>query len=96
MNTYFVYRMASKRNGTLYIGVTNNLIKRVYEHKNNIVEGFTKKYSVHKLVYYEETPDIYSAIEREKRLKKWNRRWKIELIEKFNRNWEDLYVEVIG
>jgi putative endonuclease len=88
--------MASKRNGTLYIGVTNNLIKRVYEHKNNIVEGFTKKYSVHKLVYYEETPDIYSAIEREKRLKKWNRRWKIELIEKFNRNWEDLYVEVIG
>ncbi len=96
MNTYFVYIMASKRNGTLYIGVTNNLIKRVYEHKNNIVEGFTKKYSVHKLVYYEETPDIYSAIEREKRLKKWNRRWKIELIEKFNRNWEDLYVEVIG
>jgi putative endonuclease len=96
MNTYFVYIMASKRNGTLYIGVTNNLIKRVYEHKNNIGEGFTKKYSVHKLVYYEETPDIYSAIEREKRLKKWNRRWKIELIEKFNRNWEDLYVEVIG
>ncbi|MGH7902324.1 MAG: GIY-YIG nuclease family protein [Thermodesulfobacteriota bacterium] len=95
MNTYFVYIMASKRNGTLYIGVTNNLLKRVYEHKSDIVEGFTKKYSVHKLVYYEETPDIYGAFEREKRLKKWDRRWKIRLIEKFNPNWKDLYDEVI-
>jgi putative endonuclease len=96
MTTYFVYIMASKRNGTLYIGVTNNLIKRVYEHKSDIVEGFTKKYSVHKLVYYEETADIYGAIQREKSLKKWNRKWKIKLIEKFNPNWKDLYEEVIG
>lgn len=95
MNTVFVYIMASKRNGTLYIGVTNNLIKRVYEHKSDLVEGFTKKYSVLKLVYYEQTPDVYSAIEREKRLKKWNRKWKIKLIEKFNPKWKDLYEEVI-
>ena len=88
---YYVYILASKRNGTLYIGVTNNLIKRVYEHKNNLADGFTKKYSVHSLVYYEETIDINSAIEREKRLKKWNRKWKIDLIEKLNPNWDDLY-----
>jgi putative endonuclease len=96
MHTYFVYIMASKRNGTLYVGVTNDLIKRVYEHKTDIVDGFTKKYSVHKLVYYEATPDISGAIEREKRLKRWNRKWKIRLIEKFNPNWNDLYEEVIG
>jgi len=91
---YYVYILASKRNGTLYIGVTSNLIKRIYEHKNNLVEGFTKKYFVHDLVYYEETTDINSAIEREKRLKKWNRQWKIELIEKSNPNWEDLYDDI--
>ena len=96
MNTYFVYILASKRNGTLYIGVTGDLIKRVYEHKNDMVKGFTKKYSVHRLVYYEETPDILSAIEMEKRLKKWNRKWKIRLIERFNPNWDDLYDEVTG
>jgi putative endonuclease len=96
MGTYFVYIMASRRNGTLYVGVTNDLIKRVYEHKSDMVDGFTKKYSVHKLVYYEATPDIYVAIEREKRLKKWNRKWKIRLIEKFNPKWKDLYEEVIG
>ena len=67
---YFVYILASKRNGTLYIGVTNNLERRVYEHKNNIVKGFTSKYSVHQLVYYEETNDIYAALQREKQLKK--------------------------
>lgn len=94
MNTYFIDIMASKKNGTLYIGVTNNLIGRVYEHKNDFVEGFTKRYGVHKLVYYEQTNDIHSAIQREKRLKKWNRQWKIDLIEKFNPDWNDLYDEL--
>ncbi|MCK4465808.1 MAG: GIY-YIG nuclease family protein [Bacteroidales bacterium] len=91
MNQYYVYILASKKNGTLYTGVTNNLIKRVYEHKNNLIEGFTKKYHVHKLVHYEETNDVYAAMTREKQMKKWNRAWKIELIEKNNPDWEDLY-----
>ncbi|TSC93707.1 MAG: putative endonuclease [Candidatus Berkelbacteria bacterium Licking1014_85] len=95
MKNYFVYILASKKNGTLYIGVTNNLIKRVYEHKNNLIEGFTKKYQVHKLVYFEQTNDVKEAIEREKRLKKWNRRWKIELIEKMNLEWKDLYDNIL-
>jgi len=93
---YYVYIMASKKNGTLYIGVTNNLIKRVYEHKNDLVEGFTKKYCVHNLVYYEQTEDIKSAIQREKNLKKWKRQWRIELIEKMNPNWNDLYYDLLG
>ena len=93
-NQYYVYILASKRNGTLYIGVTSNLIKRVYEHKNNIIEGFTKKYNIHKLVYYEISNDIESAIRREKQLKKWNRKWKLELIEKNNPEWRDLYSEL--
>ena len=88
-NIYFVYILASKRNGTLYIGVTNNLERRVYEHKNNIVKGFTSKYSVHQLVYYEETNDIYAALRREKQLKKWNRKWKLALIERINPDWND-------
>ena len=91
MKQYFVYILASKRNGTLYLGVTNNLLKRVHDHKNNRIEGFTKKYNVHALVYYEVYNDIYDAIAREKCIKKWKRRWKIELIEKFNPEWEDLY-----
>ena len=95
MQSYYVYILASKRNGTLYIGVTNNLIKRIYEHKNNLVEGFTQRYSVHKLVYFEETSDINSAIKREKQLKKWNRKWKLELIEKKNPNWKDLYEALV-
>ena len=74
-----------------YIGVTNDLVKRIYEHRNNLIDGFTKKYFVHKLVYFEETPDINSAIKREKQLKKWNRKWKIELIERSNPNWDYLY-----
>ncbi|MCF7845217.1 MAG: GIY-YIG nuclease family protein [Candidatus Pacebacteria bacterium] len=90
MKTYYVYIMASKRNGTLYIGVTNDLERRIYEHKNNIIKGFTEKYKVHYLVYYEETSDIKTAIEREKQIKKWNRKWKLELIEKENKEWVDL------
>ncbi len=92
---YYVYILASKRNGTLYIGVTSNLVKRVYEHKNSLIDGFTKKYNVHKLVYYEATDDINSAITTEKRLKKWNRAWKIELIEKHNPEWRDLYSDLM-
>ena len=88
---YYVYILASQRNGTLYIGVTSNLIKRVYEHKNNLAAGFTQKYDVHRLVYFETTDDINSAIRREKQIKKWNRNWKIELIEKDNPDWKDLY-----
>jgi len=75
----------------LYIGVTNNLIRRVCEHKNKTIDGFTKKYCVDKLVYYEETNDVKSAIVREKRMKKWRREWKINLIKKFNPYWKDLY-----
>jgi len=90
-NQYYVYILASKRNGTLYIGVTSDLVKRVYEHKNNIMEGFTKKYNIHKLVYYENTNGVESAIRREKQLKKWNRKWKINLIENSNPEWIDLY-----
>ena len=86
--------MTSKKNGTLYVGLTNNLIRRAYEHKNDLIEGFTKKYGVHKLVYYEQTNDIHNAIQREKELKKWNRQWKINLIEKFNPNWNDIYDEL--
>ena len=92
---YYVYILASKKNGTLYIGVTSNLVKRIYEHKNELAEGFTKKYSVHKLVYFEITESVESAIAREKQLKKWNRAWKIRLIEKTNPEWLDLYMELI-
>ena len=91
MKTYFVYIMASKKNGTLYIGVTNDLQRRVWQHKNNVHDGFTKKYGVHRLVYFEAIPDIKGAIIREKQMKKWKRQWKINLIEKENPNWDDLY-----
>jgi len=94
-NQYSIYILASKRNGVLYIGVTSNLVKRIYEHKNNTIEGFSKKYNVHKLVYYETTNNIENAIRREKQLKKWNRKWKLELIEKNNPDWKDLYYELI-
>ena len=92
---YYVYILASKRNGTLYIGVTSDLIKRVYEHKQRLVEGFTKKYDVHQLVYFEITSDVEGAIKREKQLKKWNRIWKIELIESRNPEWRDLYNDLL-
>ena len=91
-----VYILASKRNGTLYIGVTSDLVKRVWQHKEDMVEGFAKKYGVHTLVYYELHDDMAEAIGREKRLKKWNRAWKIELIEKENPQWRDLWPEVVG
>lgn len=91
MKTYYVYILASKKNGTLYIGVTNDLIRRVYEHKNNLINGFTKQYNVHYLVYYEETNDVNDAINREKQLKNWHREWKIDLINKFNPDWKDLF-----
>ena len=90
---YYVYILASYQNGTLYIGITNNLVKRIWEHKNKVVEGFTKEYGVDKLVYYETTNDINSALLREKQLKKWNRQWKLELIEKENPDWIDLAKE---
>lgn len=91
MTKYFVYILASKKNGTLYIGITSNLEKRVWEHKQNLVEGFTKKYKVHILVYFEEFNNPNQAIEREKNMKEWKRKWKIELIETRNPSWSDLY-----
>ena len=94
-NQYYVYVLARKRNGTLYIGVTSDLVRRVYEHKSDLVDGFTKKYGVHKLVYYEESDSIDSAIAREKQLKKWNRAWKIRLVEKVNPVWRDLYPDLL-
>ncbi|MDZ4698463.1 MAG: GIY-YIG nuclease family protein [Rhodothermales bacterium] len=86
----FVYILASKRNGTLYIGATSDLARRVEEHKLDVVEGFTKQYQIHTLVYYEEHDDIRDAIERERQMKKWERKWKLRLIEELNPNWIDL------
>lgn len=88
---YFVYLMASGKNGTLYVGVTNDLIRRVYEHKNNLIEGFTSRYTVHHLVWFESTPSVEAAIHREKQIKNWTRHWKIALIEENNPAWDDLY-----
>jgi putative endonuclease len=85
-----VYILASKRNGTLYTGVTSDLPRRVWEHKNHLVDGFTKKYDVNRLVYFEAHANPTTAIEREKRLKKWHRKWKLDLIEKSNPDWTDL------
>jgi putative endonuclease len=90
-----VYILASKKNGPLYIGVTSNLVKRIWEHKNNMVDGFTKRYNVHLLVWYELHENIESAIEREKHLKEWKRKWKLELIENINPGWEDLYYKIV-
>ena len=90
-----VYVLASKRNGTLYVGVTSDLIKRVYEHKHGLADGFTKKYKIHRLVYFEMHEDMNAAITREKQIKKWNRAWKLELIEKNNPAWKDLYESIV-
>jgi len=93
---FYVYIMASRRNGTLYIGMSSNLVQRVWQHKNNLVEGFTEKYNVKNLVYYEVHDSAESAINREKQLKKWRRKWKLRLIEEQNHQWEDLYSKLIG
>jgi putative endonuclease len=90
-----VYILASKRNGALYVGITSDLIKRIWEHRNDLVEGFTNRYGVHHLVWYELHGTMESAIQREKRLKEWRRSWKVQLIEKVNPSWEDLYPKII-
>lgn len=94
MKTYCVYILANRKNGTLYVGVTGNLSKIIWEHKNRIVKGFIGKYCCNKLVYFEQTEGMMSALNREKQLKKWKRDWKIELIEKDNPEWKDLYEEL--
>ena len=94
MNSY-IYIMSNKSNSTIYIGVTSDLIKRVYEHKNKLLDGFTKKYNTSKLVYYEVYCDINDAIKREKQLKTFKRKWKNELIEKDNKDWVDLYDKIL-
>ncbi len=96
MKNYYVYILASKRNGTLQTGVNNNLLRRVVEHKRKLVKGFTEKYNVSKLVWYEQTGDIRLAIEREKEIKRWKRKWKLELIEESNPNWNDLFYDIGG
>lgn len=93
--TFYAYIMINNSNTTLYIGVTDNIIRRVFEHKSELVQGFTKKYKLHKLVYYEEYTDIYTAISREKQLKRWHRDWKFNLIKSFNPELKDLYDEII-
>jgi len=90
-----VYLLASKRNGTLYIGVTSDLIKRVWQHKNNAVEGFTKRYGVHLLVWFEVHENMASALTREKAIKEWKRQWKLKLIETANPKWRDLYEDLL-
>ena len=90
-----VYLLASRWNGTLYVGVTSDLVKRVWEHKHNVVAGFTKKYRIHDLVWFEQHATMDSAIAREKAIKEWKRAWKIELIEKSNPKWIDLYPDII-
>ncbi|HOY87426.1 MAG: GIY-YIG nuclease family protein [Methylotenera sp.] len=91
----YVYLLASRKNGTLYTGVTSDLIKRVWQHKNDVVDGFSKKYNIHLLVWYEVHDEIGSAIVREKQIKEWKRLWKLELIEKSNPTWKDLYSEIV-
>jgi putative endonuclease len=93
-HSYCVYILASRIGGTLYIGVTNNLVRRSYEHRSDVIGGFSKRYGTHLLVYFEQFDDIENAIRREKRLKKWNRAWKIRLIEERNPNWVDLYPSI--
>jgi putative endonuclease len=91
---YYVYILASRKHGTLYIGVTNDLVRRVYQHKNDVVRGFTSRYGIHLLVWFESYDDILNAITREKELKKWRRDWKVNLIERSNPEWVDLYAGI--
>ena len=91
-----VYILTNKERGTLYVGVTSDLIRRIHQHRTNQVEGFSKNYHTHKLVYFELCGNMYEAIKREKQLKKWKRLWKLELIEKSNPSWKDLYGEIVG
>lgn len=95
MKQGYVYILADKKDGVIYIGVTNDLLKRVCEHKNKIVDGFTKNRNVNSLVFYEEYDDIHKAVIREKQMKKWSREWKVKLIETHNPEWKDLYFDLI-
>jgi putative endonuclease len=90
-----VYSLASKKNGTLYVGVTSDLVKRIWEHKNDLVKGFTKRYKIHNLVWYELHDNMDAAIEREKNMKEWKRAWKVKLIEESNHKWNDLYDSIL-
>jgi putative endonuclease len=92
---YFVYLMASGRNGTLYVGVTNNLVRRVHEHKTGLLKGFTDRYRVHDLVWFESTTSVVAAIQKEKQIKNWRRDWKVALIVKANPDWQDLYPSIL-
>lgn len=92
---YFVYILATARNGTFYVGVTNDLVRRIFEHKNDLADGFTRKYGIHRLVYYEMHTHIEEAIRREKSIKRWSRAMKMEAIERMNPEWEDLYAEIV-
>jgi len=92
---YFVYLLASKQNGTLYVGVTGDLAARVAQHRDGRNDGFTRRYDVHTLVWFQEFSDIHDAIAREKQIKKWRRAWKLELIEKFNPDWDDLFLRIV-
>ncbi|MEQ1890723.1 MAG: GIY-YIG nuclease family protein [Alphaproteobacteria bacterium] len=96
MKSYYIYILASHRNGTLYVGVTSDILRRIYEHKNDVTGGFTSTYNVKTLVWFEETPDITEAIRQEKRMKKWPRAWKINVIEAHNPQWLDLYPALIS
>jgi putative endonuclease len=93
---YYVYILASRRNGTLYVGVTNDLVRRVYEHRSRVVPDFTRRYAVDQLVWFEAHGEITAAIQREKSLKRWLRRWKIDLIERTSPTWRDLYDDIAG
>ena len=93
---FYVYILASKPNGTLYTGVTSNLIQRVWQHKHDVIQGFTRKYNVKTLVYYEVHENAESALKREKRIKRWRRAWKLGLIEDSNPEWRDLYEDILG
>jgi len=95
MKNYYVYIVTNKPRGTLYIGMTSELIRRAYEHRNGLIDGFTKKYNLKMLVHFEVFNRVEDAITREKRLKKWNRQWKIDLIEKSNPEWDDLYIKLV-